>query len=309
VRKTPTLLVAAAMLAPASTADASFIVSGADPAGDTTGASPARDIVRVGFSYNRVTGEMRGGVALAGSPTAESAANLTLFAGTSTDTGCNAYPAVGFATQTDLTGAQWVRLTQPGGAAADSGGATKVYDEVAEEYSTRVKALGGERPDCVVAQLNEPGNSANVYDVAGPFALQRLPELEATFGKVSFLRAGGKAKRFRITLRNVGDAPSGRVKLAMKRQRGLDVGLPRSIAPLKAGERRRIRVTVSASRRARSNTPLRFSATGTRGIRATADSSVLVTSGSSGGGRGGDGGSKLCYRYTWLPPYSTLVPC
>jgi hypothetical protein len=309
VRQTPLLLIlAAAVLAPAATAQATFVVSAEDPAGDSADSNPARDLVRIAFEYNRRTGAIKGGSLLAGQPVRETGADLSIFAGTTEDGVCGGFPAIGFSTATHLTGVNWVKLSGPG-TAEDSGTANKVYEGAAEDYEAFPRELAGQRPDCVSAQLSEPGNPSVVYDTAGPFRLTALPELEATFGDVPFLNAGGKGKSFRIVLRNVGDAGSGRVKLRLDPQRGLKIKLPKAVKSLKAGERRRIRVTISASKRAKSSTPLYFTATGRDGIRAVDDDYVLVTSGSSGGSKGGGGKTKLCNRYTWTPPYSRLVPC
>lgn len=296
----------------ATPASANFVVSADDPTGDAADVSPARDIVRVGLAYDRRTGTLQGGVRLAGSPTTETAANLNLFAANRTASGdCEGYPALGFSTQTDLRDALWVRFDAAGSKAV-TGTAEKVYDEVAEEYEASTRSLAGRRPDCVFARLNDPANEDAVYDMAGPFKLRALPELSVTVGKARYLETGGSARTLRVVVRNVGDASSGRIRLKLKRQRGLSVRMPRTLKSLRAGQRRTVRVRLRARKGARSNTPLLFSATGTKGIRAQDDSYVLVVRGSkagSGSGSGGGGKTKLCLKYTWLPPYSSLEIC
>src|SRR5688572_8039211 len=148
-----------------SSASANFVALGIDPADDSADPSPGRDIVKVGLSYDRRTGHLKGGVMLRGAPTGAAPANLTLFAGRRTATGCNGYPAIGFGTQTDMRGADWV-LLRSAAAQPISGRATKTYDGAAEEYEATAAQLRGKRPNCVIAQLNEPGNSAGVYDVS-----------------------------------------------------------------------------------------------------------------------------------------------
>lgn len=124
-------------LGAASTASANFVAAGEDPAGDSVDPSPGRDIIGVALTYDRRTGHLRGGVRLRGEPTGEAPANLTLFAGRRTATGCDGYPAIGFATQTDLRGADWVRFGAPGVPAAGTGRATKTYEGSAESTKRR----------------------------------------------------------------------------------------------------------------------------------------------------------------------------
>lgn len=309
----PLGLLALAAAAPA--AQANFVGLGQDPAGDAADPHPGRDIVSVGTAYDRRTGHLRGGVRLRGEPGQEAPANLTLFAGNRTPTGCNAFPAIGFGTQTNLTGADWVRLDRAGGAPAARGSAKKLYDVATEEYEATTKDLAGRRPDCVIAQLNEPGNPANVYDVAGPFALKGLPELEVRLGKAPAIFRSGKPRTIRATVRNVGDGPTGRVRLAVPGAKGLKVAMPKRLNSIRPGARRTVSLRVTLSSRSESFTTLRLRATGADGVRAEADDRLYRSSrtgGSSGGGGGagsGNGGSKLCYRYHWLPPYSKLEPC
>ena len=295
-------------------ASANFIATGQDPVGDSADAHPARHSVTVAPSYDRRPGHLRGGVRLAGEPSSETAANLTVFAGRRTATGCNGYPAIGFATQTDLTGAVWVKLAAPGAPAAAEGRATKLYDGPAEEYEATAAALTGERPNCVIAQLNEPGNPAVVYDVAGPYPLRALPELDAQLRGLPATVRPAQTRVVRLVLRNPGDAPTGRVRLGAAGARGMTVQLPRVIPSLRPGQARTVPVRVTLNRAAASTTTLRLTAIAASGPRAIADGRLQLRtptrpSGGAGSGGGPPGGSKLCFRYTWLPPYSQLVPC
>lgn len=299
-------------LAAAPSASANFVALGQDPAGDAADPDPGRDIVKVGLSYNRRTGHLRGGVKLNGTPNGDAPANLTLFAGRRTASGCNGYPAIGFGTQTDLRGADWV-LLRSSGASPVAGSAVKLYDAAAEEYEATARSLAGKRPNCVIAQLNEPGNSAVVYDVAGPFNLRALPELELRLGKLPSKMRPGRTRKVRAILRNPGDAPTGRVRLAVSRARGMKVRMSRRVAPLGAGARRKVQLRVTLSRRARTSTKLRLTATSGNGLRARDQGRLFLQKKRRAkpgkGGSSNGSGSKLCYRYTWLPPYSTLVPC
>jgi hypothetical protein len=301
------VVTAAALFAlSAAPAHANFLAIGQDTAGDAP--HPGRDIVAVGLSYDRRAGHLRGGVKLAGTPTADVPANLTLFAGHRTPTGCNGYPAIGFGTQTDLAGADWVRLDAPQSPPGARGHADKLYEAEAEEYEATATALAGRRPDCIIAQLNQPGDPAVVYDVAGPFALRALPELAAKLGSLSKALRPGRTRTVRLTLRNPGDASTGRLRLSAARARGLTVRMPRSLPALRAGAKRTVAVKVRLSQRARSSTLLRFTATGKDGLRARAEGSLYKRTPPSGAG-GRRSSSKLCFKYTWLPPYSELAPC
>lgn len=296
-----------------SSASANFVATGTDPAGDSTDPHPGRDIVRVGLTYDRRTGNMQGGVMLRGEPSSEAPANLTIFAGRRTATGCNGYPAIGFATQTDMRGADWVLLRSPT-ARPITGQATKTYEGRAEDYEATDWQLRGMRPNCVIAQLNEPGNSAVVYDVSGPHAVRGLPELEIKMGNVPTSVRPNRPQRIRVVVRNVGDGPSGRLRLAAGKARGLKVQMQRHLASIRPGARRAFNLRVTLNRRARSTTPLKLTAVGPQRLRAVAEEDLYLsrprTPSRGGGGGGGDSSPpKLCFRYTWLPPFSQLVPC
>lgn len=114
---------------------------------------------------------------LRGAPSGDAPANLTLFAGLRTATGCNGYPAIGLATQTDLTGASWVRLDAAQAPAAALGTADKLYAAEAEEYEATAAALAGRRPNCVVARRDAPGDTSVLHDEAGPSSCAGSPSL------------------------------------------------------------------------------------------------------------------------------------
>lgn len=114
-RRGVTVFLIAVMLAGsvAATAQANYIGSVKDPAGDVTDGNPARDIVGMGMSYDRATGNVFGVVELRAEPRDATRSFLTLFAGIRTPTGCDGYPAVGFASDTDDFRADWLRLDAP----------------------------------------------------------------------------------------------------------------------------------------------------------------------------------------------------
>lgn len=294
-------------IAPAS---ASFTVLGTDPAGDSTEAHPGRDIVKVGLNYNRRTGHLRGGVMLRGTPGTESAANLTLFAGRRTGSGCNGFPAIGFGTQTDLSGADWV-LLGAGNAVRASGSAIKLHAAATEEYEATARPLAGKRPNCVIAALNDPGNPDLIYDVAGPYAFRALPELRVNLGRLPARMTPGRSRAIRVTVRNPGDARTGPIRLVVPRTRGLTVRMPKRLGSIRPGARRSVKLRVTLNRRARTFTSLRVRALGRQRLRASDSARLYLRKRSRparGNSRSGNG-SQLCFRYTWLPPYSTLVPC
>ncbi|MCK9249082.1 MAG: NEW3 domain-containing protein [Solirubrobacteraceae bacterium] len=307
VLATPFAILALVLL-PASPASAAFVGEGKDAAGDAADPHPGRDIVSVGLAYDRRTGRLDGAVRLAGEPSGDAPANLTLFAGRRTSSGCNRYPAVGFATLTDSRNADWVRLD--GAGQARNGAASKTYDGASEEYAATSRTLRGVRPDCVIAQLTAPGNLAVVYDTAGPFKMRGLPELTAKLSRVPSVMRAGRTRTLRLTLRNRGDASTGRIRLKAKGARGLRVRLPKTVRTIAAGKRRTVNVRVTLSSRARTSTDLRITATAKDGLRARDERSLYLRKPSAGGGGGGGAdGPNLCFRYHWQPPFSQLVPC
>lgn len=304
-------VVVLALAAAAAPSHANFVGAGQDPVGDAAGGSPGRDLIAVALAYDRQSGHVRGGVKLAGAPDTVPA-NLTVFAAHRAAGGCVGYPAIGFATQTDLTGADWVRLNAAGAAPLhDEAG--KLYDESAEEYEATDDALRGQRPNCVIARLSDPQNLDSVYDVAGPFELRGLPELEVAVGKLPNRFATGRARKLRLTVANPGDGPTGRVRLKVKRIKGVKVQLPGSVPSLRAGAHRTVTATITPARRSNGTSPeLSLTATGSGDVSATLERRLWIfdkSRGGKGGGGGGSDGSRLCYRYTWIPPYSTLAPC
>ena len=303
-----TAIAAGAFVGLAAPAPAAFLANGKDDAGDSTDAHPGRDIVAVALSYDRREGTLRGGVRFAGEPEFDLPANLILVAGRRTATGCS-----GFGTQTNMRGVDWIRFDAPGVPPGARGIADKTYGEAVEEYEASEKALAGKRPNCVIAQLDEPGNTGVVYDVAGPYPLRALPELDARLGKLPKAMTPGATKTVRVTLRNPGDASTGRIRLGVAGARGLKVKMPRTVPALRPGAKRVVKLRVTLARGAKTCTDLRVTAIAKDGLRAQDKGELYLRTPSrpsaGGGGSSGGSGSKLCYRYTWLPPYGTLVPC
>lgn len=307
-------LVATGLLAGVSaptTAQASYVGSGSDPAGDVTTSSPGHDIIGVAAAIDPRTGQMRAQIRLRGEPSADAPADINVFAGRRTATGCNGFPAIGFSTLDTVRGAQAVRLPSASAqptvrSIAKDGGMTPI-----QEFDATIPAFKGIAPNCVVARSAQWDDTSVVYDVAGPFALTGVPGLIAELGKAPSSINPGQTRTIRLVLRNPGHAKTGRIRLSTGQARGLSVRHPRTVASLAGGKRKTIALRVTLSSRAKTTTKLKVTATAPQKLTASADASLYLTrpsSGSSGSGGGGNQ-SKLCYRYTWYPPYGELQPC
>ncbi len=309
------LVALAAGLVAAPAAQADFAATASDPAGDAADASPGRDITAIAFAYDRRGGRLFGAVQLRGTPQDGAGALISLFAGTRTATGCNGFPAVGFGSVTDETGARWLRIDDgsgngPRGSASKSGSLSNV-----QQFEVTDPQLAGRRVDCVVATLTELGNAAVVYDQAGPVLLAGLPALTARIQGASHPFTAGRAYRVKLTLANPGDGPTRRVRLKAARARGLTVRLAtRSLPPIAAGGKRTVSATVTLDRRARLRTDLTITATAGDVVTRAIETLYLNTPSRPGGGGRPDDSTQLCNR--WQPDLSgqtggslILVPC
>lgn len=211
------LVVAAALgclaALPAS-AGAYFAGTGSDPAGDSTDPNRGRDIVGFSLGYDRRGGDLLGAIELASAPTGETPAFITLAAGTRVaDGACEGYPAIGFGADTTSFDAAWLRMAGSGSTVA-SGDALKIgYLDRNMTFEIKARALRGLRPNCLVVILSEPGNSANVYDIAGPVALRGQPELGLRVRGAKSKIKPGQSRKYRVTIFNRGDSPTGRVRV------------------------------------------------------------------------------------------------
>lgn len=310
-----------AVLGGAPRAQAELLGGGEDPAGDATVPGAGRDLRAVAISYDRRRGSIVGAYRLGAAPSATEDADVTLVAGRTSPTGCDAYPAIGFRTTTYRSASQWLNLPQ-----ASGGGASGTADKRGIGTPTaRIEAvddrLQGGRPDCVVAFLTDPDDASVVHDTAGPFALTPQPVLQVRLRGVPSTLTAGKSRRVRVTVSNVGEARSPRTSLKVAGARGLRA-TPRTatVAPLAAGASRTVSMRVRLSARARSSTTLRVTGTaGRQRVVAEADVRLRRPSrpgggGSAGGGGGGASSPKVCTR--WFPDLSGetggslgLVPC
>jgi NPCBM-associated, NEW3 domain of alpha-galactosidase len=294
-------------------AHANFVARGSDPAGDASDASPGRDLTDIAVAYDRATGALKGTIGLRGAPT-DARSFLTLAAGTRTATGCDGYPAGVFGTYTDETDAGWFRLDAPGAPSAAHGDAEKIgYDDQVQDFSAEAPELAHQPFDCVTALVSEPGNAANVYDVAGPLDLLGRPALGLRLKGVPKRLKAGTERTVRLTISNTGDGPARAVKLQIERARGLHVKpRRRSLPALAPGARRTVRLELRLGQRARSETNLKVVArAGDLIVRGRAPIH-RIEHGRSGGGGGGTPSS--CVQYS-PDPFGTsggaliLVPC
>ena len=318
LRRLPLLAAAAVCfgLAAPTVAQANFVGVAEDPAGDASDPNPARDITAAGIMYDRRSGDLRGALRLGGEPGEETRSLIALFAGVRTDSGCNGFPALGFGSYSDEWGASWLRLDGPGDAERMSGDADKDgYLSQVQEFEVSGKELAGRRLDCVIATVSEPGNAANIYDSLGPIPLRGQPALEAELRKVPEALTPGSERRIKLRLRNPGDAPTGRIRLSIKRARGLTVKAPRRLRSIRPGGRRTATITISLSSRAKSFTTLRVTAKAGR-LSAHAENEIYLRSPQKprGGGGGGDDDVESCVFFS--PDLSgetggslILVPC
>lgn len=302
------VLTAGALLVgvPAS-AHGAYVASGSDPANDAATPHGGHDIVGVAMVHDPRTGALRAQVRLRGEPGGDVPANLTVFAGHRTPSGCTGYPAIGFGTLDVARGADWVRLNAAGappvrGRASKHGGG-----EAVQEFESTERAFRGQRPDCVVATTSDPQNVQSVYDQAGPFTLRALAGLTAELSKPPTM-SPDRTRTIRVVLRNPGHAKTGRIRLSVARARGLTVHHARNVGSIAGGKRKTVALRVTLSSRAKTTTKLRVKATAPRKLSADAEAKLYLAKPSSGGG-GGSSEPKLCYRYTWYPPYGELRPC
>jgi hypothetical protein len=299
----------AALAAPP--ASASYVAAGSDPANDAATPHGGHDIVGVVMVHDPRTGTLRAQVRLRGAPADEVPANLTVFAGHRTPTGCSGYPAIGFGTLDVARGADWVRLDAAGAPPRHGDASKQGGGETVQEFESTEGAFRNQRPNCVVATTADPENVQSVYDQAGPFALRATAGLTAEIGKAPTMRPG-RTRTIRVVLRNPGHAKTGRIRLSVPGARGMRVSHPRRLGSIAGGKRRTVALRVTLSSRAKPTTKLRVKVTAPRKLSAAAETSLRLirpSSGAGGGGNGSGDGPKLCYRYTWYPPYGELQIC
>ncbi len=306
------MVVAASLLAglPAASAQATYVASGSDPANDAASPHPGHDIVGVALVHDPRTGQMRAQVRLRGTPTSDVDADLNVFAGRRTATGCNGFPAIGFSTLDTARSTRAVRLTGPEAAPMTFAARKQGGGEAVQEFETVLQTFRGITPNCVIARTAQWNDTSVVYDTAGPYTLRAAPGLQVELGKTPSTMRPGQTRTIRAVLRNPGHARTGRIRLSVGRAQGLSVQHARTVSSIAGGKRRTVSLRVTLSSRAKTSTTLKLRATAPKKLAADAEARLYLRKPSSGGGSGGSGNpTKLCYRYTWYPPYGELRPC
>lgn len=315
------IVVALAMVGFSSTAQADFVASGSDPAGDATDPDPSRDITGAGMSYDRRQGALAGFIRFRRYP-GDAPSFITLFAGIRTPTGCDGLPAGGFGTFSEEFEAGWYRLGSPGGSVVAKGDADKTgIDSVIQEFEVSSKELAGHRWNCVVATVTEQGNPQNVYDTTGAVPLKGLPSLSLNVkGPKRFKRNRRQILRFRLS--NPGDGAARRVRLRFGHARGMRLSKYRkSLGTIRPGTQRKFRIRVRFSKRARPLTTVKLRGSsgklrlkGKLKLRVHTRPKPGKPSGGGGGGDGSGQASGVCVKYA--PDLSgetggslILVPC
>lgn len=292
------LATAVAGLVLAAAAQGNFVGTGSDPAGDAADASPGRDIIGASLAYERGSGELVGAIQFRGFP-GEARAFVTLYAGTRTASGCDGVPSAGFGSYSDEYGASWKRLDDATGA-GPSGDAQKVtYDRAVTKFEASDERLAGHRLDCVVATATEPGNAAQVYDVAGPFDLVGRPALSMRVRGLGPSFAPNRPRRLKITLANEGDGPTSPVRLRLGRAPGLKADPAKSsFGAIEPGGRETATIKVTLSGRARGTTKVKLTASAGE-LVAREDLTLVLGRPEKPGGRGSDRPTQTCNR--WMP--------
>jgi hypothetical protein len=279
------------------------LVGGADsPTGNAADPAPERDLTGAGLAYDRRRGALVGVIGFRADPTRETAGFVTLFAGTRTATGCDGYPAVGFASSTAAFDARWSLLTAAGASVTTHPATKRGGQTTLQRFQVVDARLKGQRPDCAVATLTDPADSSVVWETTGPIALKAIPVLAAGLRGVPKTLTAGSSRRVRVVLRNEGDAATRAGRVRVTGARGLRV-TPRAprVKSIRAGGSRTVTLRVSLTSRARPTTALRVTATA-GDQRARAEGKIALRrparSGGGGGGGGADtGGARTCTRY------------
>lgn len=314
------LVVAGALvLGTATPAVAGYAGSGTDPAGDATDGNPAHDIVGFGASHSPGAGTLTGVIQLRGTSADGGDGVLAhISAARRTPAGCPAYPAIGLASFI-RTGGPSVRWGWMAGATPSSGdddgyGRRETLEKGRVlRFEVSDDRLKGGRFDCVFAWTSHTRTPDAQIDVTAVKPMTAQAELAPTLRGVPKSQKVGQRRTVRLVIRNPGHARTGKIRISVGKQRGLSVRHARTVASLKPGAQRTVRLTASLTSRAKSTTPLRVTVSaGTTKTRVDAELRRAGTSGGSAGG--GSHTPQLCNR--WLPDITgesggslTLVPC
>lgn len=292
------LATTAAGLVLAAAAQANFVGTGSDPAGDAADPSPGRDIIGASLSYDRRSGELVGAIQFRAVP-GEARSFVTLYAGTRTASGCDGMPLAGFGSFSDEYGASWKRLDDPTGAGPSDDAQKIAYDDAVTKFEATDDQLAGHRLDCVIATATEPGNAANVYDVAGPFELVGQPALSMRVRGLGPSFKPNRPRKLKVTLANEGDGATSPVRLRLGRARGLKAKpAKQSFGAIEPGGKETVTVKVTLSSRARETTKVKLTASAGKLVAREDLTLVLRRPGKPGNGRR-DRPTQTCTR--WMP--------
>ena len=299
----PRLLLIPALVAglgAAAPAHAAYFAEATDPAGYASpAAGPARDVVAAAIAYDPRTGRLQGMVRLAGTADDDTNAFVGLFAGRTSPTGCDRYPAIGLTTYTGDVDGDWVFLPAPG-AQAERGYARRTgYGTPQLVFDASARELTGRDVDCFVVSVTEPGDGAVTYDTVGPVRLVGQPELGMAARGVPTVMPAGASRNVTLRFANPGHAATGRLRLSVRAGRGLTVRYPRVVPSVRPGARRTAKVVLTLTGRARASTPLTITATAGK-LRSTLTKTIYLRRPAKGGG----GGPSTPWCLRWQPDLS-----
>lgn len=297
-----------------ATADAGFIAETRDPSGDSTSALPAHDLLGAGIGFDRKSGYMVGVVALRAAPGSDTAAFVSVYAGTRSAGGCSNVPAAGFAAFTDTWSASWFRQDSASkirhGEADRSG-----YRSNIQKFEIRDRRLAGKKWDCLGAVLTDPEDPSIIHDRIPIAFFKGLPSLGVKVPAVRRAIPPNRVRKVRIVVRNPGDGPLRNLRIRIQRSRGLKVSPWFKKVPLIRPHSRRVvtlrvRLFRSAGRKTKLRVRLR---SGKLKARAGTTLRLKLPKKKPAPG-GGNGGSGVCVQY--FPDLSGetggslgLVPC
>lgn len=309
-----TAIAALALVAPAS---ASYAGTGQDPSGDATDGNPAHDIVGFGALHSPSAGTVTGVIQLAGpSSGAGDGVRAHVSVARRTAAGCPAYPTLGLASVIATGGRSatwtWIAEATPSSGDDDGYGRRETLEKGRLlRFEVIDDRLRQGRFDCVLAWTTHRSADAPI-DLAMPVPMAAQPELAATLRGVPSRQRTGQRRTVRLVIRNSGHARTGKIRIRVGGQRGLSVRHARTVASLKPGAQRTVRITTRLTSRAKATTPLRV--TVSSGKVSTRVDDELRRAGTSSGSGGGSHTPRLCNR--WLPDITgesggslTLIPC
>lgn len=246
-----------------------------DAAGDAASPYGGHDIVELGFAYLS-TGVILARVDLREAPDPSAPAVLRIFAGTYSGREC-AGNQLGFLSDVRSPSAVWKRVDVAPNPYEDSGSADKAGGLTAvQEFSAIERQFLGRYVECMYATTSDPQHPDVIYDTAGPFTMPRMASaaFSARFAGVPRTVRPSHTRTVRLRLRNRGVVSTGPIRLSVGTARGLTVSAPRTVRSVAPGSTRTVAVRVRLSPRASSRTRLRITASGTRGPKVTATTTL-----------------------------------